>query len=272
MSDAAITIVGLGIKCADQLTPEVDRALRAASEVLFVDTGLATPNVLAQRCPRVTPLFHDSYVEGEGRLSSYQHMAARTIDAALDHAPVVFAMHGHPSVFSYPAFLIRDMAAALGLEVRLLPGISAFDTIAAELWIDPSVRGLLQYEATDLLLRRRVLLPDVPTLIWQVGLVESRLYAPTPSRPQRLFRLRDYLLQSYPSGHRVVAIYTSPHPLVPATRHELSLEELPAYAASLHAGFTLFVPPAVERPIADPQLLADIDDPEHLRRVTEPQR
>jgi hypothetical protein len=250
------------------VTTEVDAALRSANEVLFVDTGLATPAFLAARCPRITPLFEDSYAESGARLSSYHHMAARTLASALDHPPVVFAMHGHPTVFSYPAFLVRELATELGLEVRVLPGISAHDTVLAALWIDPSVRGLLQYEATDLLLRRRALLPDVPTLIWQIGLVESRLYSKARSRPERFHALRDYLLQSYPQGHRAIAIYTSPHPRVPPTRFEFAIEEMPSHAEHLHAGFTLYLPPAVERPIADADLLARLDDPAHLARVT----
>ncbi len=263
-----IYIVGTGIQTVDQFTLESEAIVRASNEVLYVDTGIATRDFLEERCPRVTDLYSESYTPERHRLDAYHHMAARVVEAALDHPPVTFAMHGHPVVFCYAPFLIADMASLLGLNVRVVPGISSLACLCADLMLDPGVSGLLMYEATEMLLRRRPLLPDVPTLLWQVGNLETRLHSMRASRPERLDRFRDYLLESYAPDHPVTAFYASPHALIPPTVFTFPLAEIGAHARALHAGVTLYLPPARPRPIADFDLLRKIDDPGHLRNVT----
>lgn len=263
-----ITIAGLGITNVDQVTRETERALRACNEVLFVDTGIATEAWLRTLCPRVTDLYAESYREGAPRVNAYHHMAASTLEAALDHAPVVFAMQGHPIVYAYAPFLIRDTAALLGLEVEVLPGISSLDCLLADLMVDPGVQGMQLYEATDLLLRKRPLQPDVPALVWQVGTVETRLHTDRPSRPERFVRLRDHLLRSYPPQHPVTAYFAAPFPMMPPSAITFALQDLCDQAPLLHKGVTLYLPPATVRPVEDLELQGLVDDPAHLAKLT----
>lgn len=263
-----IYIVGTGIRSVDQFTLESEAIVRASNEVLYVDTGVATRAFLEERCPRVTDLYHESYTPERHRLDAYHHMAARVVEAALDHPPVTFAMHGHPIVFCYAPFLIADMARLLDLKVEVLPGISSMACLFADLMLDPGVSGILMYEATEMLLRQRPLLPDVPTLLWQVGNLETRLHSTRASRPERLERLLAYLLETYPVDHPVTAFYASPHALIPPTAFTFPLAEIGAHARALHSGVTLYLPPVRTRPIADFDLLQKIDDPEHVRKVT----
>ena len=263
-----VYIVGLGVLNVDQITRETERAIRRSNEVLYVDTGIATRTYLTGLCPKVTSLFETSYRETAHRLNAYHHMAACVLEAALDHPPVTFAMHGHPIVGAYAPFLIVDMANVLGLEARVLPGISAMDSLFAELMIDPCVAGMQMYEATDLLLRRRPLQPDVPALVWQIGCVETALHSGRVSRPERFERLRSHLLRFYPPQHEVSAVYSTPHPLMPSALQRFALLDICEQAHVLHAGFTLFIPPACDRPIEDQELLHQIDSAEHLERIT----
>jgi len=269
----SICVVGLGLKNFDHLTVETDRVLRRARRVLYLDTGLATRELLEARCDDVVPLYGEAYVEGGSRVDAYHLVAARVLDAALSlgassDAPVVFAIQGHPTVFCYPPLLIRDLGRMLGIGVEILPGISTFDCLCAELGVDPAVNGLQMFEATDLLLRQRPLQPDVPTLIWQVGTVETRLHSRRPSAPARLERLRDWLLRFYPARHEVLALFSSPHPLVPSIRFAFVLDEICDYAAALHPAITLYVPPAEKRCVADVELLARLDSPSHLEDIS----
>ncbi|MGE0385060.1 MAG: SAM-dependent methyltransferase [Gammaproteobacteria bacterium] len=263
-----IHIAGLGVQGVDHLTLETDAILAECNEVLYVDTGIATRAYLAARCRRATALYDESYAPGRGRVGAYRHMAARVVEAALDHPPVAFAMFGHPIVFAYAPFLIADMARLLDLRVQVLPAVSSLDCLFAAQMLDPSVSGLLIYEATDLLLRRRPLMPDVPTLIWQVGNLETRLHSLRPGAPGRLFRFVRYLLEAYPPDHELIAYYAAPHALLRSTSLRITLADLPEHVHALHAGVTLLVPPARIRPIADADLLARLDDPAHLDRIT----
>jgi hypothetical protein len=195
-------------------------------------------------------------------------MAARVVGAALERAPVTFALHGHPLVAAHPPFLVLELAHALDLRVTVLPGISAIDTIMADLRLDPVVHGVQMYEATDLLLRRRPLQPDVPAILWQIGPLETCLHSMAVSRPERYARLIAHLRQYYPPRHEVVAIYCSPHLVLPPTVLRFAVEDMGEHALEIHAGFTLYVPPAASRPVLDYDLLAKLYSVEHLRSIT----
>lgn len=259
---ADVFVVGLGLR-PGHLTAETARTLERCRETFYVE-GWPLPHVeaIAARATRIYP-----YAEGGNRTPVYHEMAARVVAAALDHPPVAFAMQGDPTVGCYATTLLRDLCRLLDLELEVQPGISALAALLAELGLDPLVRGLQLYEACDLLLRRRPLLPDVPALVWQAGCVESVLYSARPSRPERFERLTRHLLQFYPPEHPVSILYCDNERVAPQ-RREVLLQELPAHAERLHAGVTLFLPPAAERPIQDAELLAVLADPAHLARIT----
>jgi precorrin-3B methylase len=261
-------IAGLGLQTVAQITREAEAAIRASREVLFLDTGVATKSYLETLCPRVTPLYDESYSEARPRADAYEHIAARVVDAALDHPPVTFAIHGHPLIAAHPPFLILELAHALDLSVDVLPGISAIDALCADLRLDPVVHGLQMYEATDLLLRRRPLQPDAPAIIWQIGPIETCLHSMRVSRPGRFARFIAHLRQYYPADHEVAAIYCSPHPIMKPEIFRFALEDMGQYAEAIHSGFTLYVPPAASRPIQDYDLLAKLYSVEHLRDIT----
>jgi precorrin-3B methylase len=263
-----VFIAGLGLQTATQITREVEQAIRDSREVLYLDTGVATRPYLDALCPRVTSLFEESYREERPRVNAYEHMAIRVIEAALDHPPVTFAIHGHPLVAAHPPFLVLELAGAMGLRVAVLPGISAIDAILADLRIDPVVHGVQMYEATDLLLRRRPVQSDVPAIIWQIGPLETGLQSQRVSRPERFSRFIAHLRRYYPAQHEVVAIYCSPHPLLPPSILRFALEDMGDYAPEIHSGFTLYVPPAVGRPVQDCELAQNLYSLDHLRRLT----
>ena len=263
-----IRIVGLGIRTVTQVTREVESVLESANEILYLDTGVATRTYLERLCPQVTDLYAACYGEGEARLEAYEHAAIRVIEAALDHPPVAFAIHGHPLVAASPPFLVMRMASALELSCEVMPGISAIDTMFADLRIDPVVSGVQMYEATDLLLRRRPLQNDVPALLWQIGAIETVLHTQAVSRPERFAGLVAHLRRYYPAGHEVVAVCSASHSLMPPHVLRFAIEDVGEHADSLHHGFTLYIPPARERPVLDHQLAGQLYSREHLSRLT----
>ena len=261
-------IIGLGISSISQISKESEHAIESSNEVLYLDTGVATKSYLEQHCPRVTSLYESNYNEGHRRLSAYHMMAAQVITAAIERPPVSFAIHGHPLVAVTAPFTVLRLARTLGLQVQVQPGVSAMDSLFADLEIDPVINGMQMYEATDLLLRRRPLQTDVPALIWQIGSLESVLHTQRRSRPERFTRFSHYLSQFYSQEQIMTAIYSAPHPAMDATKISCQLSELSQYADQFHAGFTLFIPAARQRPIHDLDLLSKLDDRDHLERLT----
>lgn len=269
---AQLVVIGLGLDGVSHITREAEAAVRAARTVFSIDTSPAIRDFLSARCADVRPLFEAHYRAGSGRLPAYLHMAAKVLDAALDGGPVVLAVQGHPTMFSYIPVLLRDVAPLVGLRVRIQPGISSRAALLAELALDPADHGIQAFEATDLLLRRRQVSPDTLTLLWQVGNLETRLHSGRPSRPRRLQGLTDWLLTFFPEDHPVTGVVLGTHPVLPSSRWTVPLGELPSHAARIHAATTLVIPPIGRRALVDVWLAAVVDDPNHLVAITEPLR
>ena len=263
-------VVGLGIVSVRQLTREAESAMRESNEVLYASDAIGIEGHLRTLCDRVTEVYVSTLSEGEERLPKYNKIAARVLDAALDHPPVTFAIAGHPLVFVYPTQQILKVADDLGLRVKVLPGISSMDTMFIDLELDPGTLGVQMYETTGLLLQRRVLQPDVPCFLWQVGSVETRLFTRSPSLPHRFARLQAYLTEYYPPDHLVRIVYSASHPLASASVLEFRIDEMHLHAAQIHAGATLYLPPVGQPEIKDHELAKLVDSLDHLRSVTEP--
>ena len=84
---------------------------------------------------------------------------------------VVGVFYGHPGVFVSPLHHSIDIAWREGFTAKMLPGISAEDCLFADLGIDPAIPGCVTYEATDMLIRKKPLVPSSHLIIYQVGCV-----------------------------------------------------------------------------------------------------
>jgi uncharacterized protein YabN with tetrapyrrole methylase and pyrophosphatase domain len=264
-----IYIVGTGIIPALHLTRESEAAIRRSKEVLYIDKSFGSEEFLKSLCPNITDLHAASYRESEERLDAYRKMASLVINAALDHPPVTFALYGHPLVYALPPFIVLAMAKLIGLRVKVMPGISSLDTLFVDLKFDPCTYGIQMYEATDLLLRKRPIQPDVPCFIWQIGTVESRLYTESSSKPERFRHIKEYLMQFYPPNTPMVAVYSSSMPLTPSILTEFTLETIEEKADELHQGLTVYIPPVIIREVQDQDLLKAMDDSTYLKEVTQ---
>jgi Rps23 Pro-64 3,4-dihydroxylase Tpa1-like proline 4-hydroxylase len=261
-------IVGTGIVGVRQITREVDDSFRRCREVLVVDSGFGVREHIEERCPVVTDLVPVAYREGEPRIEAYDRMSTAVIEAALDHPPVAFAVYGHPQVYVYPTMQLTRAAEALGLRVKVLPGISALDAILIDVGLDPGFSGLQMYEATDLLLRDRPLLPDVPCILWQIGAVETVLHSTAASTPARFQRLQDKLSEFYPEDHELRAVFTSTYPLAPSRVDSFPLRDFAARGPSIPHGASLYIPPTELRAVVDDELHSATGNPAHLSEIT----
>lgn len=262
-----IYVVGTGITSIAQITREAEEAICDSQHVLYLDPSPGVAEWLKQRCPVLTDLYALGYEDNAERRGFYDRMAAEVVAAALEKTPVTLAIHGHPRVGVYLPQLLDNIAVALGLKIRTLPGISALAALCADLGVDPCTSGLQSWNATDMLLRHRPVSADAPLVVWSVGVVGTSLHSDAPSRPERFVPLRDYLLRNYPASHEVTLYYAAPHVLAGPSIETVALGRLHEMADGIHRGTTLFVPPAYAAPICDPDLLAALDDPAHLESL-----
>jgi uncharacterized protein YabN with tetrapyrrole methylase and pyrophosphatase domain len=249
-----IGIVGTGIVGAHQLTREAEEVIRRCKRTFVIESGYGIPQYVANLCPDVVEL-GTLYEAGKDRAGTYRRMAAEVVAAAVADPPVCLAAYGHPWVYCYPTTLITRAAPLLGLHVEVFPGISAFDTLIVDLGIDIAQSGIQMYEATDLLLRRRPIQNDVSCVIWQPTVVGDPTYRPDPYTAEQFEPLQDYLLRFYPAEHEAVIVTTKTFPLARSTMQHVQLGNLAAELERAPRVGTLYIPPLVDRPVEDEELL-----------------
>jgi uncharacterized protein YabN with tetrapyrrole methylase and pyrophosphatase domain len=248
-----VAIVGLGITGVHQLTREGEETIRRCAHTFVADSAPGVVDHVRTLCPRVTDLT-DRFLPGVHRVEIYRGIASEIVVAALEAPPVCFATYGHPKMYSYPTVLVQRAAAILDVRVSVLPGISFLDALLVDLDLDPGFDGLQLYEATDLLVRRRPLQPDVACVIAQAPVVGEPGNREASYNAPNIVRLKDYLLTFYPPDHQVVALVSKPHPLLAPIRLTTRLSELATVLTSGPQSGTLYIPPVERRTIADTEL------------------
>ncbi len=245
-----IFIVGLGIMNLKHITVEAMDVIKRSGHILFVDSGFGVESFFNSHCEKVTNLA-SCYKKGRSRREAYNEMASLVLDSALKKAPVCFAVYGHPNIFVYPTYLIKSLAPFFDLNVKILPGISAFDTIITDLGIDPGFHGFQMYDSTDVLIRKRPLLNDVPCLLWQpevTGIVE---YSVRNDLMQNLIKLQGHLLRFYPKDHEISLIRSSSFPLIDPVRTNFQISQFAETVFKTKWAGSIYIPPVKVRDIKD---------------------
>ena len=245
----SLTLVGTGIAAGPHLTAETRLALEAADEVLYVVTEPVAAAALERLNPNSRSLL-EHYREGIPRAQIYEEMARAIVEAARAGKRVCAAFYGHPGILVRPAHEALRLAKDEGLEVRMLPAVSALDCLFADLGVDPADVGLQSYEATEFLTNGRRPDPTAALVLWQLHLIGQPVWGET--RADGLEVLTEYLLRWYPALHDVVVYEASPFPIGAASIRRVALGELTRQRPAPQA--TLYVPPA-ERASPDPEMV-----------------
>lgn len=137
-----ITIVGLGPGDPGLLTKAAWDLLHAADE-LHVRTG-QHPTLAALPASLRIHSFDAIYNRADNFAAVYQQIADQVIELGSRPQGVIYAVPGDPAVGEATTWLIRDLAAARGLAVRVLSGVSFVEPACLALGIDPLERDGLQ--------------------------------------------------------------------------------------------------------------------------------
>lgn len=267
-----IYILGSGMVGYRQMTPETQAALEK-SEVVYLVHGQEVVKEYIERelTENVVSLVKE-YEPEEQRTRTYERMAETVLSGAEEaDGPVSFLLYGHPMIFVSPAKKILTEAPERGLDVEILPAISSMDCLYTDLELDPAANGIQMFEATDLLLRKFELNPDVPAMLWQIGSLETMLYSTASSKPERFTRLREYLEQFYPETHTISLVRTATYPITESERLDFELRNFEQMHDKVNATQTLYIPPVRKRPVQDEELYQQIQSEEHLRKITNPE-
>ena len=241
----SLAVVGTGIRAGLQTTPEARALVESAGRVFYVLNDPLSEGWLRRLRPDAESLA-DAYRDGRPRLDSYAEMVERLLAAARAGADVCAVFYGHPGVFVRPAHEAVRRARAEGIEATLLPGVSAEDSLFADLGVDPADAGCQSHEATEFLLGERRWDPTSALVLWQVGAIGETEYRTEGYRRAGVELLVERLAAEYPRAHEVVVYEANELPIGPPLVLPLPLAKLAA--APLTARSTLYVPPLPPRP------------------------
>jgi hypothetical protein len=198
----SLTILGSGIAHTD-LTREVELQVRAADHVFYSINDYVTKTWLNG----VRPDAYDLailYSESLPRQATYTRMAEALLHFVRAGRKVVAVFYGHPGIFAAPGHRAIQIARKEGHDARMRPAVSALDCLIADVGFDPGLPGMLTYEATDMLLRRRPLDPTLHTVLWQVGVVGEHGYHRDGYENRGLGLLTDALESAYGPDYEIV--------------------------------------------------------------------
>src|SRR5262249_6223647 len=115
--------------------------------------------------------------DGKQSASNLDAMVEGMLSAVSDGLNVCAAFSGHPAVCLSPSHDVVRRVRRRGFPAQWMPGISAMDCLIADLGIDPGDDGYQLFDATELLDRRPKLDPRIPLIVFQAGVIDSKIYS-----------------------------------------------------------------------------------------------
>jgi uncharacterized protein YabN with tetrapyrrole methylase and pyrophosphatase domain len=253
----SLHLVGTGFNVAGQMTPEALACVNSADLVYSLLGDPASKEWLRRIRPDAQSLI-PLYAEGKPRLQTYAEMADEMLSPVREGITVCVALYGHPGVFVNPSHAAVRQAAQEGLSAKMYPGVSAESCLFADLGVDPVARGCQSFEATDFLVRNRVIDTASSLILWQIGSVGvSTYYKKAFWSQDGLEILVDRMLEEFPPDHKVVIYEASPFPVCEPRIDTVQLKDLPTSDVSIIS--TLFVPPLLPAAV-DEGMLGRLQD------------
>ncbi|MBK8798220.1 MAG: MazG family protein [Anaerolineales bacterium] len=191
-----IRIVGLGPGPVEQLTLAAWESLTHAEVVVLrTERHPCVAEILARRpSSAYTQSCDDLYTQHAAFADVYAAIVARVMALAQTHAEVVYAVPGHPCVGEMTTPALQQRAAAAGIAVEIVAGLSFIEPSFAAVGIDPMDGG----QVIDAML---VAQQHHPMVDVNLPLLLAQVYARWLASDVKLT-----LLNAYPDDHAVTVV------------------------------------------------------------------
>lgn len=250
MANEHLIIVGTGIRSVGQITIETMAWIQRAEQIFHaIDDPVGTSIVQTLNPNAKQTSLLTLYAHGVRRKQSYEKMVMVMLDSVRAGYMTVGVFYGHPGVMAFPPHEVIRRARSEGFRARMLPGVSAEDCLYADLGIDIGEKGCVSFEATDFLLRDRYIDPNIPLILWQIGVIGNQTFQKDGYSLLTLPLLKEKLLRWYPPFHSAV-IYEAALIFDCEPRMQtMNLEDLTAEMFTWRS--TLFIPAMGASPYDD---------------------
>jgi uroporphyrin-III C-methyltransferase len=260
-----LVVVGTGFRAGGQITYESVSAIEHADKVFYGEANSLIVDQILSLNPRSETLT-DLYAKGKSRMVTYTQMTQRMVAAVREGLDVCVVLYGHPGVFAKPAHdAIRELRAD-GYEAQMLPGVSAEDCLFADLGIDPGHYGCQSYEATDFLLRRRIVDRRSTLVLWQVGAI-GILDMPDHKETRRVGpeMLVEALLELYPAEHETIVYEASQYAIFTPRMERVPIRGLADVELTMASTLAILPDPSWNRSSTDIERAKRLGVEEYVR-------
>lgn len=252
-----LIIIGSGIETIGFSVGD-EALLRSADKVLFCVADPATVIWLKRLRPDALDLYV-LYGDDKVRYTTYMQMAEAQLHWVRQGLRVVVVFYGHPGIFVLSTHRAIQIARREGHQAVMKAGVSALDTLCADLGVDPSHPGLQTHEATDALSRRRHLDTSLHVVLWQVGVIGELGYRRKGYLNQSFSYFVSWLQECYGEDYEVTHYIGSRYPTIDPLIQTYRLDELhaPAVQSEITGLSTFYLPPRDVVP-TDPRTAEDL--------------
>jgi hypothetical protein len=223
-SRGSLSIVGTGIECMG-FTLEAVNKIEKADKVFFY----ASDSVTTMWIRSLRPDAYDLYVlyeDGKPRHRTYAQMSEAMLYYVREGKNVVAVFYGHPGIFVVPSHRAIEIAKREGYPAVMKAGVSALDTLCADLGLDPAFPGMQSYEATHMLLRATRPDTTMHLILWQVGAIGDTGYRRKGFVNKHFNIFVEYLQKYYGKDFEIVHYIGSRYPSFPPVITKYKLSEL----------------------------------------------
>lgn len=247
---AHLTVLGLGLRCPQQITRHAWDTLSRAQQLFFISDHLEKQSWLAQ----LNPNFYDlmvHYGKGKPRSQTYQEMADKVLECLDQGKDAALVSYGHPLVFCDPSRLAIEQVRNSSHSLKILPGLSSIDCLLADLRVDTQNYGLQIYEGHDLLLHGIQPDPSCSQIVFQIPSLGDNAGYWKPGRFRGFLQVLCQQLAAVFGWEHPAVLYFGANAPGQSNRIETTtLGHLPG--AELVSEYTLWVPP-IDYPRLTPQ-------------------
>jgi uncharacterized protein YabN with tetrapyrrole methylase and pyrophosphatase domain len=239
----SLVVIGSGISVS-HLSIEARGWLATAEKVLYCIADAPTERLILKLNPNAESMYR-FYGEGKNRAETYREMVDRTLECVRAGQSVCVVYYGHPGIFVNPGHRAIKKAREEGFEARMLPAISSLDCLFCDLGFDPS-SGCQMFEATDLLVRQRLIDVYAHVVIWQIASVGDIRYSFSGFKGEYVPQLVRYLEKFYSIDHEVAVYQAAQFNVCEPVIRRVKLTEL--NTTKLSGIDTLYIPPVEKAP------------------------
>jgi uncharacterized protein YabN with tetrapyrrole methylase and pyrophosphatase domain len=201
--------IGLGLDIRAHISNEAKQALKSCRVVYVLSPDSIALDLIKGISPVIRVVDCSPYYDEEDvRPKVYDNIANDIINEADNFTNVGIAVYGNPMFLVSAVEKIIDKAELNGIKTKVIPAISSFDTLLADLKLDLGY-GVTILDASLLLSSNLNVETKLPLLLFQVANIGSIDVERGEIKRDRLKPLVDYLVSIYPPDHKCKLVVSS---------------------------------------------------------------